>query len=298
MRIAFLNRGRETHPGGDIIALDETMAALRRLGVECEETGWDADRIANGNFDLCHVFHCNFDWSWGNYQAIQKARKKYVLTPVFYAVDTVEFEPLLCGINFDQITEMIRGASRITPFSVLEYDNLPTAPWPDQVKIIPNGTAKEFYGYRPPFNRMLGVSTISSRGPSDKNCEKIIEACVRADLRLNVITDKTRSEVATLLQDTSVFINASESERMSLTIGEALCAGCRVMATKENWGNEWYGPGLYTFDPKESVEVLAERLRAVYYAEEWDYSPNIKARLITWDLVAAQLLQVYQEVLA
>ena len=55
MKIAFLNRGRETMEGGDCIALDATMAALRKRGIECEETGWDRQRMKNGNFDLAHI---------------------------------------------------------------------------------------------------------------------------------------------------------------------------------------------------------------------------------------------------
>ena len=80
---------------------------------------------------------------------------------------------------------------------------------------------------------------------------------------------------------------------MSLTIGEALCAGCRVMATTGNRGNEWYGDGLYTFDPKDLTADMIER---AYNAKEWDYSPNAAARKLTWDSVALQLKGFYEQV--
>lgn len=296
IRVAFLNRGRETHPGGDIIALDETMAALRRLGVECEETGWDADRIASGNFDLCHQFHVNFDWSWGNYQAIQKAGKKYVLTPIYYP-------DLLSGITQDQLLEMLDHSSLLTPFSHREVGNL----WPFKsyipgLRVIPNGTSRDFHT-RPEDNKTIwvrhSVITVCAR-EGDKNSENVQRACSLAGLRYKNIIGRPREEMADTYRTSRVFVNASESERMSLTIGEALCAGCRVLATKENRGNEWYGQGLYTFDPKESVEVLAERIRTAYECSDydWEWSPNIRARKLTWDLTAAMLKQVYEEVLA
>ncbi len=307
MKISFLNRGRETHPGGDVIALDETMAALRRLGVECVETGWDVEAIKSGGFDLCHVFHCQFSWSWGNYQAIRAARKKYVLTPIYYP-------GLLAGVTQEQVDDMQANASAVTFFSQREAAE---TPYPRNYghdapailrgrkeRIIPNGTSRDFHYYNGDVGAKLigsdreGVLTVAAR-EGDKNANKVREACQRAFLTHGHAFSLPRERMASEYRIHKVFVNASESERMSLTIGEALCAGCRVLATKENRGNEHYGPGLYTFDPRESVEVLAERIRTVYECsdDDWDWSPNIRARKLTWDLTAAMLKQVYEEVL-
>src|SRR5579864_8621335 len=128
MRIAFLNRGRDTHPGGDIVALDATMAALRKRGVECVKTGWDAEKIKE--FDLAHIWHCNFDWSWGNYQAVVKAGKKYVLTPLFYP-------DVYAGVDLGQITTMRDNATRMLPFTEREQKELGRS---DRSTIIPCGT--------------------------------------------------------------------------------------------------------------------------------------------------------------
>jgi hypothetical protein len=308
MRIAFLNRGRETHPGGDVIALDETMAALRRLGVECVETGWDVEAIKSGNFDLCHMFHCNFDWSWGNYQAIKAAGKKYVLTPIWYP-------GLFSGVTKDQVEEIFSNTSTVLPFSRRERDDIyypmdykspfGKRMFPDtldiqcrNVRIIPNGTSRDFHHYDGGRGRLF-VWTVAAR-EGDKNVDKVSKACRIIGVEHRNCYDAPHHNMPDYYATARVFVNASESERMSLTIGEALCAGCRVLATKENRGNEHYGTGLYTFDPKESVEVLAERIRTVYECsdDDWDWSPNIRARKLTWDLTAAMLKQVYEEVLA
>ena len=88
MRIAFLNRGRDAFPGGDVIQLDSTMDALRRRGHVADEVGWVAEKLVD--YDVCHMMHCNFSWSLGSYNAIKKANKPYVLTPVYYLRSAAE----------------------------------------------------------------------------------------------------------------------------------------------------------------------------------------------------------------
>src|SRR6267142_5790113 len=113
MRVAFLNRPR-TYPGGDMIAMDATIHALQELGVYARfvsAPGFVKD------FDLVHMFHCNFDWSWQNYQAIKAAGKSYVLTPIFYP-------DLLSGITREELKEIINSAAYLTPFSFAEFKEI------------------------------------------------------------------------------------------------------------------------------------------------------------------------------
>lgn len=292
MRICFLNRGRDAFPGGDCIALDATMDALRRRGHFVEETGWDRNRMKDGRFDIAHLQHCNFSWSYGNYEAVRDIGLSYVLTPVYYP------GPLLSGITREQMHEIITGAERVLPFSNMERaqidwtDALQFTTLHEKCRIIPNGTDTAFHymgGAR------FGVVTVSARGDSDKNIETVRRACQRLGVELQVMTGISREQLARELRCFKVFVNASGSERMSLTIGEALCAGCRVLATRENWGNEYY-QGLVTFDPRDEthMELL---IKWALESPEWDYRPNAMARSMTWDWVAEKLEAVYKEVL-
>ncbi len=120
--------------------------------------------------------------------------------------------------------------------------------------------------------------------------------CERIGVTSFITTDVSRSGVAAAMQFAKVFVNASGSERMSLTIGEALCADCRVLATNQNWGNEWY-EGLVTFDPTDETK-LEHLIRWALNSPTWDYRPNAAARCITWDWVAGKLEEVYREVLS
>jgi hypothetical protein len=141
-----------------------------------------------------------------------------------------------------------------------------------------------------------GIIAVSARGDSDKNIPLLRKICESDSLNLQVATDWSRQKLANDLRYYKVFVNASGSERMSLTIGEALCAGCRVLATNQNWGNSHY-PGLVTFDPKDEIH-LEHMIRFALTSPDWDYRPNAAARCLTWDFVAEKLEGVYREVLA
>lgn len=299
MRIAFLNRGR-VHPGGDLIALDATMAALRHKGVECEETGWHREAIQTGGFDLCHIFHCNFDWSYGNWQAVQESlmprrlasgwtevmtTKGYVLTPVWYP-------GLYSGVTKDQVSDIVMNARMVLPFSRREgqemRDELGWFPY----EPIPNGTDPMFHCTTPASERE-GVLCVSARGESDKNIPLVREACAKLGIPFTCATGIPHDQMPAVYAKHRVFVNASDSERMSLTVGEALCAGCRVIDNTGNRGTEHY-KRIARFDPKGSGESFSEFLSIIYKLDWWGDQSNEDARALTWDLVASRLIQVYR----
>jgi len=293
MKICFLNRGRETMPGGDCIGLDATMAALGKRGIECVETGWDRDAMRAGGFDLAHVQHCNFSWSLGNYEAVRDVGLPYVLTPVYYP------GPLLSGITKDNLIDIINGARMVLPFSNVEKEYMRLLPirHPIKYRVIPNATDPIFHHSNDrPSPTCQSVLTVSARGNSDKNVPVVNKICERLGVHHFNASGIDHVPLATLYPHYKVFVNASGSERMSLTIGEALCAGCRVLATDQNWGNSHY-PGLVTFDPTDEIH-LEHLIKWALSSPEWDYRPNSAARCLTWAWVAEKLEGVYREVLS
>lgn len=296
MRIAFLNRGRDVYPGGDVIALDATMNALRKRGVECIETGWDVDRLRGESFDLAHIFHCNFSWSWGNFEAVAlKAKLPYVLTPIYYP-------GLLAGISRSQITELLTTAKYILPFSRLEQDEIRADWFPtrnSKWEIIPNGTGLEFHYSKleEPLVGRHGVLCVAARH-GDKNVDLVAGLCAELGFEFRCATDIEHSKLPAIYKRYRVFVNASGSERMSLTVGEALCAGCRVLSSQGNRGNEHY-PGLVTFQTmgEGHRRTLKTLIKEAYMRADWDWRPNEAARKLTWDAVAVDLESVYKVVL-
>jgi len=288
MKIAWLNRGRHTHQGGDLIQLDATMEALRRRGIECVETGWDAEKIRRGNFDLCHIMHSNFDWSWGNYQAVMCAEKPYVLTPIYYP-------GLLAGINEKQLKTIVHGAELVLPFSNREAQELREAVGYFPYEAIPNGTDPIFHCDTPASERE-GVLCVSARGENDKNIPLVKAACEKLGIPFTCVTGVPHSEMPAIYAKHRVYVNASESERMSLTVGEALCAGCVVVDNPGNRGSEWYGG----YHCREELRNIDYWLPALYRSHvNWGRftDANKWARQFTWDYVADRLSEIYRWVL-
>lgn len=276
-----------------MIALDATMQALRQRGIECEETGWDVDRIQAGKFDLCHIMHTNFSWSWGNFQAVMRAGKRFVLTPIYYP-------DLLAGISRSQITELLSQAAYILPFSRREMDEI-KMDWPvtgiSRFEIVPNGTDLFFHSFDTADRH--GVLCVAAR-MGDKNMSMVAGICDELGYPITLTTGIEHKDLPAIYRKHKIFVNASGSERMSLTIGEALCAGCRVLATTENRGNEHY-PGLVRFTPmgngyRDVLKILIKGA-VLMPDDQWDWRPNEAARGLTWDGVAEKLERVYRRVL-
>lgn len=293
MRVAVLNRDRSTHPGGDLVQIDATIEALRRRGIDAVY----GPAILRG-FDLTHVFHVNFGWSRENFDAVRRAGIPYVVTPIFYPSDAH-------GASRDEMRGWLAGAECVMPHSRWELREIAEVTGLGAVRrlaLIPNGTAPMFHGFDQhdgAMDRDLVIAIAARKG--DKNTEVVQRECNRMNIRFATLLGFDHAQVARILTSRCrVFVNASGSERMSLTIGEALCAGARVLATDQNRGNWWYGPGLRTIPCGGAGGPDATRLRGAlaeaYWASdaEWDYSPNVAARALTWDSVAEQLEAVYR----
>jgi len=281
MRIAILNRER-IWEGGDLVAIDATMAALRGLGVECEY----GPKSLEG-FDLVHIFHVNYPWSRENFERVRAARLPYVVTPTFY--------PENRGMEPVEILKYLQAAARVLPFSRWEAEEM--CSWIDgrvPYLTIPNGTAPEFFADNAESER-AGVIAVAARADDGKRWEVISAACARLAIPFALACERPRSEMPALYKRARLLVSASGTERMSLVIGEALCAGCRVLSTAANRGNEWYGPELRTVDPNGSIEYFMKQIQDAYFSSEWDFSPNDKARQLTWGRTARALLEVYQQ---
>ncbi len=286
MRVAFLNRAPSAYPGGDLLTIADTIAALGRQGIEATYVHGEWGPADLQPFDLIQVKHCNFGWSWFNFTQTWASGKPYVVQPTFYP--TVKL-----GMNARQIREALERAECVMPYSNRERDEIRTITDPNMkwVELVPNGTSETFHAA--PTDNRRGVLCVSAR-KGDKNTDLVAEICGSLNLPFRLATDIDYSEMPAIYRAARVFVNASGSERMSRTTAEALCAGCRVLDTVGNRGSMWY-PGIVGINPDDEDD-LATAIKWAYEAEVWDYDPNAAAWKLTWDSVARQLKQVYEEV--
>jgi glycosyltransferase involved in cell wall biosynthesis len=298
MRVSLLNRGLYSHPGGDLVQVEETAQALRKQGVwtriEPEDPQQHLPHL--NSVDLAHVFHVNFGFSKANWQHCIREGIPYVVTPIYYAADEL-------GMTYDDQRRMFEEAAAVCPFTQKEADLIKAKTgFPGPYTIIPNGTAERFHSTSDPLQR-TGVLAVAAR-EGTKGTGIVKELCEELGYPFTLATGVPKSDMPDLYKSHRVFVHAADLEVMSLVIGEALCANCRVLATNTNPGNSWY-PGLVEFSPhmpahKESLKNL---LQWAYQTgveggwTPWTYEPNEAARNLTWGYVAEQLIKVYKEVL-
>lgn len=285
MRVAILNREPSVYPGGDLIAIQELQRALYRQDVKSEYIfgNWKPKDLRD--FDLVHVFHCNFTWSQINFDGVIASGKPFVVTPVFYPTQEL-------GLDYVRIREYLLKARAVLPFSHTEAEELTNAVGRDmRVRAIPNGTGKQFRGEKRSHSRVLVVGARSG----DKQNSAVLTACRVMGIPCYEAVNEPYELMPIIYRSYGVFVNFSGSERMSLTIGEALCSMCRVIATTANRGNEWY-PGIVTVSPND-FDGLPKKIYDACHSDDWDYRPNEEAQSLTWDWTAQRTIDEYAEAL-
>ena len=288
MRIAFLNRAPANPPGGDRIAIGYTIEALRKLGIEAELLYGEGLTERLKAFDMAHLFHCEFEFCPPNFKALAESGVRYVVTPIFY--------PEFWGtwIPANTAREVLLQAESVLPFSWREAKELREVLGVCDTIPVPNGTDSKFHAAPSNGNR-VGVCAADAWG--FKGADITEKACAISGVPYTYLHTVAHNEMPAAYRSHRVFVTVTKSDRMSLTVGEALCSGCRVLASTANRGNEWY-PALKTISPDITVEDLAREIKQAYHVRDWNYMPNAAARELTWDRTAEQLVGVYRQVLA
>ena len=293
MRVGMWNRGLHSHAGGDLVQVAETAAALRKRGVFAylEPNDPLLAKPHTSSIDIAHITHCNFTFSQANFNWAEQTHLPVVLTPTFY--DSESF-----GVSYVEVRAMLESADAVIPFSQAEAALIEQCTgFTPFHRVLPNGTDTAFHATDDPMRRE-GVLAVAARAGT-KGTEIVKELCEELKYPYMIATGYAREQMPGIYKKHRVFIHAGDKEVMSLVIGEALCANCRVLATNTNPGNEWY-PGLLTFTPHfpANKDALKELLVAAYTDNNWCYAPNEAARKLTWSYVANELITVYKKVLA
>lgn len=281
MRVAFLNRAPQPH-GGDGVAMQAVIAALARAGVYATHL-WGAGIGLLRDFDLAHIFHLDFHFCRANFEAVRRAGVPYVLTPIYYGEFTEMSHP--------EMMDALWGAAAVLPFSRREAGEL-RARFDIASTPVPNGTDPAFHAE--PSAERRGVC-VSDWGCS-KRSDMIERVCADLGLPFGWAQKFPASDMPGFYRHFRVFATATTSDRMALSVGEALCSGCRVIASDANRGNEWY-PGLRTISAHASQAEWETAIRMAYEAPGWDWRPNEAARRLTWDVTAAGYKAAYERAL-
>lgn len=283
MRICYLNRNPTTHAGGDLIMLERLLAAVRKLGHECFNLYGEWSPESLHEYDVVHIQHCNLTWSKDNWWKTLASRRPYVVLPIFYPTDAL-------GMTYDEMRAMFENASAVCPLSFREAREITTLTgFSGPFHVIPHGTEARFGWFQPMISRDF-VMCANARGQKGESLvEKI---CQKLGLPFRYVTGEPHEKLHMIYRQAKVFVHSSPDDRMSLTVGEALCSGCRVISSDRDRGNEWF-PGLKACNP-ESEQELEAYIAMAWRSEEWDWRPNERAREMRWEVAARKWLKVYE----
>jgi len=288
MKVCFLNRNPTTHAGGDLIMLEQLMSALLKLGAECTNLYGDWQPESLHHFDLIHIQHCQFSWSADNFVKTWQSRRPYVVSPIFYPDDRL-------GMSYHSIEHALERSRAVVPLSFAEAREITQLTgYSGPFHMIPHGTEERFHWANGEnLQPRIYVMCANARGQKG---EGIVErVCKRLELPFKYVTGVPHSQLHHVYRQAKVFVHSSPDDRMSLTVGEALCSGCRVISSTRDRGNEWF-PGIVECDPEDET-LLEVAIAGAWHYPEWDWQPNSRAREMTWDRAARQWLRVYEEAL-
>lgn len=289
MKIGIANRDPKAYQGGDNIQIDYLCKALSFKGVDCHQPL--AFKPNWSEFDVVHAYHLNFSWSNIIYENIWEQKKPYFITAIFYP--TAEL-----GSTSDQMMKYVNRSLFTVVHSTWEKEELlaVTGCNENKIRIIPNGVGSEFVGCPPNLDCDHGdreyVITVTARD-GDKNSKIVKNICEELSIPYLNICNYSHDQMPEIYKSSKVFVNASESERMSLTTHEALAAYCKVISTEFNRGNEWF-PCLITCNPT-NYNDLKYKIKYAYQSSQWCYIPNEYAANLRWDVVAERYLQCLKE---
>jgi hypothetical protein len=285
MRVGFLNRDPSCHPGGDLIMIEEMRRALGKIGVASGLIygEWDARTLEA--YDLIAIYHVNFTWSRANFCGVWNVGKPFVVVPIFYPTGDL-------GMSFGEIRAWLEKAKAVCPLSLGEANEIRRMTGFDGFHIIPHGTDARFHAGDANGERGY-VMTANARG--DKGEHVVEKVCHELRIPYHYVRNVPHRNLHPHYQRAKVFVHSSPDDRMSLTVGESLCAGCRVISSVYDRGNEWFD-GLATFDPHDE-RSLREWLVPAWHDGSWNYQPNAIAREMTWAKAAIRMKAVYQEAL-
>lgn len=310
MKIVIQNRDeRESHKGGDMVQVHEYVNNLIKLGDDAVYSpSWDMD--FNG-YDIVHLFHLNFGWTWKHYLNVRKQNKPYVITTVFYPFENSD-------MDISMMCEILDNAERVFCMSVNECNEMiqflnHEVPQ-EKIVITNNGVAEYFTPEGPKYDKLTDYVMTAGRWEAGKGHGKVIDACRRLGLPVLAVGSYGDQEfkkgcqasypealclehvepdvLATMYRGAKLYVCASNSERNNLCLMEAAACGCNLVSAPGNRGNEWYGPRLTIADPANN-EALDLAIKLEYENPKEGFWIG---KIPLWEEVTKQIREVYKNI--
>lgn len=287
--------------GGDMIQLEKTSEALRKLGVEVDfnDQPLFTPAILLSDYDIVHTW--NFSMPWTKYQIWAAARQGI---------------PVVCSMIYHEGEQFIPYGHQQIMLDSLSKAIFLTSGEIDRVErhitlnrgiseIIPNGIDDDW------FIPETGKEYVLTVGRLDGTKGQLITAMACKELGLKyicvgerqneeyaktvesfgaeILSPKDKEGLKPIYQKCSVYVLASDAEVMPLTVMEAGAMGKNIVLTKRC---EWKIPAEYV--DNTDLEEVKEAIRvSLKKSKNKEFVKMLKE--MTWNKVAERLLVIYKE---
>lgn len=317
--------------GGLQNQIEETKAALERLGVTVEFLRW-WDSAQRG--DIIHFFGrpsaAYIDFAHAQNIGVVMAE---LLTGLgsraasqrFVQKGIIELAKKVFPVSFlaKMSWEAYAKVDRILALTAWEADLMCRifGARSGRVEVVPNGVSEDFLGGATPMREgfLLCTATVTER----KRVLELAEAAVAAGTPLRIIGNpyggtsayvsrfldfcarhrglvqydraiSDRSTLAEIYRKARGFVLLSTMESLSLSALEAAACGCPLLLSDLPWARSSFG-GEASYCPVAGRETTAKLLRNFY-----DAAPRLTVpkKPSSWVEVAGQLVSIYEEVIA
>jgi glycosyltransferase involved in cell wall biosynthesis len=313
--------------GGVQIQVEQTMAALKKHGVEISPLPWWDDSISP---DLIHFFGKP---TLSYARLVKQKRIKLVVADLLTSQGSravwqrlpfsiICFFDRLVGGKLRQklgwsVYDLADACICLTPWEASLVRNMYGARQA-RIEIVPNGVEKVFLKDRGNLVRgdhLVTTVTITPR----KRVVEMVRAAALARVKLRVIGKpyhpqdpyyllflqalkesqawveyigaiEDRAQLAREYQKAAGFVLLSAMESQSLSALEAAAAGCPLLLSDLPWAHSSFGNGA-SYAPLASDEKTAAFLRS--FVERIAYVPKAE-KVPSWDEVAERLFGIYR----
>lgn len=305
MKILFQTRKKSAWVGGDYVQLEETVNALRRLGVEVDinEEPFISPPDKLLDYDIVHLF--NFSMQWTKYQlyCARKWKKPVVCSMIYHESDVFIPYPLqqimmneLSFAIFQTKGEAERAKRHlVVPEEKICYVKNGINPWwlEKSDKIVPESPFVLTVGRIEPAKGQLGCALACKELGIPYFCigeikdeeysNKVKEAGAILKGKM------TAEELKPWYYTAKVYAQPSNAETWGLAIDEASSQGTPCIIPERCERDDF----PFIRCKYEDVEDIKRAIQEAWVKEK-DYTHA--KQLKTWDTIAREILEIYERI--
>jgi glycosyltransferase involved in cell wall biosynthesis len=274
--------------------------------------------LKNSCADIVHLHSLHTLLPSYSYRGIP-ANSKFIITTHYHGTGHTFIRNILFRLYKSKLSNVVTAADKLICVSKYERSQIlrDFSIQEDKVVVIPNGVSQVMHfkstnnNERDP-SKILFVGRLEKyknadklikalsllhgfnlvvvgEGPEKDRISKLIEYLNLSD-RVQIISNLSQEDLLEEYKSSSIFVMPSYHEAFSLVVAEALSMGLQTIVANSSALSEFIADGYaYGISPPVTPEKIAKAVNDV-----WDKPKPSTYVTYTWDMVARELIRVYE----